>query len=103
GSLTGVVWPFLYVITGGVKPYLWTLMPAVDAFIEPAYIVDLTPFAGTLADGTPHTLGFQVVNNGFYWQIDRNLLVDTDPGSATTSGQLTTYGVTSNATQTVSQ
>ena len=97
GTLAGVVWPFPYVFTGGVNPYLWRPIPAVDAFNEPAYILDLTPFART------HTLGFQVVNNGFYWQIDGNLLVDIDPGSATTSGQLTTYGVTSNATQTASQ
>src|SRR6266571_741587 len=103
GTLAGVVWPFPYVFTGGVNPYLWRPIPAVDAFNEPAYIVDLTPFAGTLNDGSPHTLGFQVVNNGFYWQIDGNLLINVDPGSAATSGQLTTYNVMPNATQTVAQ
>ena len=103
GTLAGVVWPFPYVFTGGVNPYLWRPIPAVDAFNEPAYILDLTPFARTLNDGSPHTLGFQVVNNGFYWQIDGNLLVNVDTGSAVTSGQVTTYYVTPNATQTAFQ
>jgi peptide N-acetyl-beta-D-glucosaminyl asparaginase amidase A len=103
GTLAGVVWPFPYVFTGGINPYLWRPIPAVDAFNEPPYLVDLTPFIGMLADGQPHTVGFQVVNNGFYWQIDANLLVYRDPVLTTTSGKLTTYQMSPSASQTVNQ
>ena len=103
GTLAGVVWPFPYVFTGGINPYLWRPIPAVDAFNEPPYLVDLTPFIGMLADGQPHTIGFNVVNNGFYWQIDGNLLVYRDPVLTTTTGKLTSYQVSPSATQSVSQ
>lgn len=103
GTLAGVVWPFPYIFTGGVNPLLWRPIPAVDAFNEPPYLVDLTPFAGVLADGAPHTIAFTVVNNGFYWQLGGNVLVWTDPGLATTSGALTTYDVAPNADQATTQ
>src|SRR6266702_5528878 len=103
GTLAGVVWPFPYVFTGGVNPYLWRPIPAVDAFKEPAYIVDLTPFAGMLADGQPHTISFSVVNNGFYWQIVGNLLVYRDPVLTTTTGKLTNNQISPSATQSISQ
>ncbi len=102
-TLAGIIWPFPYVFTGGINPYLWRPIPAVDAFNEPPYQVDLTPFIGMLTDGQPHTVSFSVLNNGFYWQIDGNLLFYQDPVLATTTGQLTSYQITANPTQTVSQ
>jgi hypothetical protein len=102
-TLAGVVWPFPYIFTGGINPYLWRPIPAVDGFNEPPYIVDLSPFVGGLADGQAHTLAFEVANNGFYWNIDGNLLIYRDPGLTTTSGQVTTHDITSDATQGVSQ
>src|SRR2546422_2627553 len=74
GRLAGVVWPFPYIFTGGVNPWLWRPIPAVDGFDEPPYLVDLTPFAGLLSDGAPHDISFLVVNNGFYWQLGGNVL-----------------------------
>ena len=103
GTLAGVVWPFPYVFTGGVNPLLWRPIPAIGAFNEDPYLVDLTPFAGLLADGAPHALSFVVVNNGYYWQLGGNLLVWEDPGSSHTSGALTTYDVPAAATQSVSE
>ena len=102
-TLAGVVWPFPYVFTGGINPYLWRPIPAVDAFNEPPYLVDLTPFIGMLTDGQPHTVSFNVVNNGFYWQIDGNILVYRDPVLAKTSGKLTNYQISPGANQSVSQ
>ena len=99
GTLAGVVWPFPYVFTGGVNPLLWRPIPAIGAFNEDPYLVDLTPFAGLLADGQPHTVSFVVVNYGFYWQLGGNLLVWQDAGSTQTSGALTTYDVPAQATQ----
>ena len=103
GTLAGVVWPFPYVFTGGVNPYLWRPIPAVEAFNEPAYLLDLTPFVGTIADGNPHTMGFGIVNNGVYWQVDGNLLIDRDPVLQTISGQLTTNQISPGAAQSLSQ
>jgi Peptide N-acetyl-beta-D-glucosaminyl asparaginase amidase A len=103
GTLGGIVWPFPYVFTGGINPYLWRPIPAVDAFNEPPYLVNLTPFIGMLANGQTHTISFSVVNNGFYWQIDGNLLVYRDPVLTATTGKLTNYQITPDATQVVSQ
>jgi hypothetical protein len=103
GNLAGVVWPFPYIFTGGVNPLLWRPIPAVDAFNEPPYVLDLTPFAGTLTDGQPHTLSFTVVNNGYYWQLGGNLLVYQDPVLAHTSGAILVDSIASEATQSVTQ
>jgi hypothetical protein len=105
GTLAGSVFPFPYIFTGGINPLLWRPIPAVDAFDEPAYYVDLTPFVGELVDGQPHTLSLQVVNNGFYWQLGGNLLVDVEAGASQTTGALTTDtmapGAQNSTTQTV--
>ena len=99
GTLAGVVWPFPYLFTGGVNPFLWRPIAAVGAYNEDPYQVDLTPFIGMLVDGNPHTIAFTVVNNGFYWQLGGNLLVGEDSGLAQTSGALTTYEVAPDADQ----
>src|SRR5207245_788372 len=103
GTLAGVVWPFPYIFTGGVNPFLWRPIAAVGAYNEDPYQVDLTPFIGMLVDGNPHTIAFTVVNNGFYWQLGGNLLVGEDSGLAQTSGALTTYDVAADADQGVVQ
>jgi len=103
GTLAGVVWPFPYIFTGGVNPFLWRPIAAVGAYNEDPYQVDLTPFIGMLVDGNPHTIAFTVVNNGFYWQLGGNLLVGEDSGLAQTSGALTTYEVAPDADQSVVQ
>jgi len=103
GTLAGVVWPFPYIFTGGVNPFLWRPIAAVAAYDEAPYVVELTPFIGTLANGSPHTFAFTVVNNGFYWQLGGNLLVYQDPSLAQTSGALTAHDVVADADQTVAQ
>ena len=105
GTLAGAVFPFPYIFTGGVNPLLWRPIPAVDAFNEPAYYVDLTPFVGELVNGQAHTISLAVVNNGYYWQLGGNLLVNVDPGQSQTTGALTTYsilpGAVNRTTQTI--
>jgi hypothetical protein len=102
GKLAGVVWPFPYIFTGGINPLLWRPIPAVGAFNEAPYVLDLTPFVGMLTDGKPHTISFTVVNNGFYWQLGGNLLVHEDPSLKVTTGALTVYNIAPEATQSVS-
>lgn len=103
GILAGVVWPFPFIYTGGINPYLWRPIPAVDAFNIPAYTVDLTPFLGVLLDGQPHTIAFSVFNNYNYWLIDCNLLLYEDPVLTTTSGALVTDNIQPTATEQVIQ
>lgn len=103
GTLAGAVFPFPYIFTGGVNPLLWRPIPAVDAFNEPAYYVDLTPFVGQLVNGEPHTISLEVVNNGFYWQLGGNLLVNVDSGQSQTTGALTTYSILPGALNSTTQ
>jgi hypothetical protein len=102
GSLSGVVWPFPFIYTGGINPFLWRPVPAVNAFDIPAYTVNLTPFVGTLTNGQPHTISFRVFNNYNYWLVDANLLLFKDPVSSTTAGSLATNSLEPTASEQVS-
>ncbi len=66
-------------ITGGIDPYLWEPIPGVQTLDFRPYRVDLTPFAGVLADGNPHVLGVSVFNADSYFLATANLLVYTRP------------------------
>jgi hypothetical protein len=93
GQLAGVAWPFPFVFTGGVNPWLWRPMPAVNAFDMPPQVIDLTPYAGVLNDGQPHTISLQVAHDGFYWGIGSDLLLYRDPVLAQTGGALTARSI----------
>ncbi|HEX3944264.1 MAG TPA: peptide-N4-asparagine amidase, partial [Rhizomicrobium sp.] len=60
GTPAGVspVYPWIY--TGGIDPYLWRPIPDIDTLNFTPYRVDLTPFAGLLSNGVPHTVGVSV-------------------------------------------
>jgi len=79
GTPAGVapVYPWIY--TGGIDPFLWQPIPGVQTLNFVPYRVDLTPFAGLLADGSTHAVGIQVYNADSYFQAAANLLVYTDP------------------------
>jgi hypothetical protein len=87
GKPAGMVWPFPFVYTGGVNPYLWRPISAINTLNMPAYRVDLTPFAGLL-DGK-HTIAVNVLNNQDYWLLSGSLFLQEDQGHATT-GSVTT-------------
>ncbi len=78
GKPAGVapVYPWIY--TGGIDPYLWEPIPGVQTLDFKPYRVDLTPFAGVLDDGNPHTIGVGVYNANSYFLATANLLVYTD-------------------------
>ncbi len=78
GKAAGVapVYPWIY--TGGIDPYLWEPIPGVQTLDFKPYRVDLTPFAGVLDDGNPHTVGIGVYNANSYFLATANLLVYTD-------------------------
>jgi hypothetical protein len=100
GQLAGIAWPYPFIFTGGVNPWLWRPIPAVNAFDMPPQIVDLTPYVGVLNDGQPHTISLRVAHDGNYWGIGSNLLLYRDPVLAQTSGALTSRSISPDAGET---
>jgi hypothetical protein len=89
GKPAGVapVYPWIY--TGGLDPYLWEPITGVQTLDFKPYRVDLTPFAGLLADGTQHTVAVSVYNANGYFLSTANMLVYTDHGSREVTGGVT--------------
>lgn len=89
GTPAGVapVYPWIY--TGGIDPYLWEPIPGVETLNFKPYRVDLTPFAGLLSDGNPHTVAVSVFNAASGFDLASTLLLYTDNASTTVTGGLT--------------
>jgi len=89
GAPAGVapVYPWIY--TGGIDPFLWAPIPGVQTLNFKPFRVDLTPFAGLLSNGQPHTVGIQVYNADQYFLTAANLLLSTDPILSQVSGAVT--------------
>jgi hypothetical protein len=94
GNPAGVapVYPWIY--TGGIDPFLWEPIPGVQTLDFKPYRVDLTPFAGILADGSTHTVGVSVYNADYYFLATANLLVYTDHGATKVTGGLLSNSLT---------
>ncbi len=88
GMPAGVAPVYPWIFTGGIDPYLWEPIPGVQTLDFKPYRVDLTPFAGLLADGGTHTVGVSVFNANSYFLASANLLVFTDSGSRQVTGGL---------------
>ncbi|OOG43662.1 peptide-N4-asparagine amidase [Rhodanobacter sp. C05] len=88
GQPAGVapVYPWIY--TGGIDPYLWRPTPGVQTLNFMPYRVDLTPFAGVLSNGSPHTVALSVAGADNYFSATASLLVYLDPHAQQVSGQL---------------
>ena len=89
GTPAGVAPIFPYIYTGGVDPGLWIPIPGVQTLNLLPYRVDLTPFAGLLSNGQPHTVGVTVYNAFEYFSTVATLLVYEDHGSKTITGEIT--------------
>ncbi|MEY9873959.1 hypothetical protein ABH931_003453 [Streptacidiphilus sp. MAP12-33] len=102
GRPAGLAQPYPVVYSGGIVPTLWRPIPAVDQFVTQAYGLDLTPFAGLLVDGRPHTFTVTPYGAADGWTVDSTLFLDTDHHAAQTSGALTedTLSLTPNVTTT---
>jgi len=89
GKPAGVapVSPWIY--TGGIDPYLWFPNPGVQTLDFVPYRVDITPFAGLLNDGNPHTVAMSVFNDNGYFSVTGSLLLFLDHGASHISGALT--------------
>jgi hypothetical protein len=88
GKPAGVapVSPWIY--TGGIDPYLWEPITGVETLNFKPYRVDLTPFAGMLSDGKPHTVGISVYNSNSYFLATANLLLYRDKIRSETGGDV---------------
>ena len=86
GKAAGVapVSPWIY--TGGIDPYLWEPITGVETLNFKPYRVNLTPFAGLLSDGNPHTVSISVYNANSYFLATANLLLYRDRVRAETGG-----------------
>lgn len=89
GQPAGVapVYPWIY--TGGIDPYLWFPLPGVQTLNFVPYRIDLTPFAGLLSNGQPHTVAVTVFNADSYFLATATLLVFEDHGSTQVTGAVT--------------
>jgi hypothetical protein len=86
GRLAGVapIYPWLY--TGAIDPNLWKPIPSVQTLNFIPYRVDLTPFAGVLSDGQPHTLAVSVFGANNHFATTASLLLFLDHRSTRTRG-----------------
>jgi hypothetical protein len=89
GQPAGVapVYPWIY--TGGIDPLLWRPIPGVQTLNFEPYRVDLTPFAGLLNNGQPHTVSVNVFNAANGFSTTATLLLFEDHGSNVVTGQVT--------------
>jgi hypothetical protein len=90
GAPAGVAPVYPWVYTGGVDPFFWEPIPGVQALNFVPYRLDLTPFAGVLSNGQPHTVALNVFNANGYFSATTTLLIYQDPHAAQVTGAVTT-------------
>lgn len=78
------IYPWLY--TGAIDPNLWKPIPSVQTLNFIPYRVDLTPFAGVLSDGQPHTVAINVFNANGHFATTASLLLFLDHRATRTRG-----------------
>lgn len=90
GQPAGVAPVYPWIFTGGIDPFLWAPIPGVQTLNFVPYRVDLTPFAGLLSNGEPHTVSIGVFNSDNYFLVTGTLLLFEDHGSRAVTGAVTT-------------
>ena len=94
GTPAGVAPVYPWIFTGGIDPFLWIPIPGVQTLNFKPYRVNLTPFAGLLDDGQPHTIALSVFNADSYFSATASLLLYLDSGSTQISGAVTSNTLT---------
>jgi len=90
GTPAGVAPVSPWIFTGGLgDPYLWFPIPGLQTLNFVPYRVDLTPFAGLLSNGSPHTVSLSVFNANSYFSDTASLLLYLDAGSTSVTGDVT--------------
>jgi hypothetical protein len=88
GTPAGIAPNHPYLFAGGLDPYLWRPILGAQALHLQPYRINLTPFAGLLSDGKPHTIVINDIHTVGSVYLNGDLLIYTDHGGATTSGQV---------------
>ncbi len=83
--------PWIY--TGGIDPFLWQPTPGVQTLNFIPYRVNLTPLLAELDNGQPHTIAVSVYNDGNYFSVAANLLVNQDLRVSALGGAVTEVDV----------
>ncbi len=88
GTAAGLapVSPWVYT---GFLPDQWVPSPGIQTLDFVPYRVDLTPFAGLLSDGNPHTISLSLFNDYGYFSETASLLLYLDKGSKQVTGAVT--------------
>jgi hypothetical protein len=89
GQAAGVAPVYPWIFTGGIDPYLWLPIPGVQTLNFTPYRVNLTPFAGLLSNGLPHTVSLSVYNADSYFSATASLLLYLDSGATQITGAVT--------------
>jgi len=88
GALAGIAPVSPWVFTGFL-PDQWVPMPALQTLDFVPYRVNLTPFAGVLSDGNPHTVALSVFNDDDYFSVTGSLLLFLDHEARQVTGAVT--------------
>ena len=89
GQPAGVAPVYPWIFTGGIDPFLWLPIPGVQTLNFTPYRVNLTPFAGVLSNGQPHTVSLSVYNADGYFSATASLLLYLDAGTTQITGAVT--------------
>jgi len=105
GTPAGIAPNHPYIFTDGIDPYLWVPIPGAQTLHLKPYRINLTPFAGALSDGNPHTITINDINTIGSAYLNADLFVYTDHGASTTTGSVLSNSLTTtpptNVTSTV--
>lgn len=88
GQPAGIAPVSPWVFTGFI-PDEWVPAPGAQTLDFVPYRVNLTPFAGLLSNGTPHTVSLSIFNDDSYFSETASLLFFLDHGSAKVTGVVT--------------
>jgi len=103
GQPAGVAPIFPWIYTGGIDPFLWFPLPGVQTLNFVPARVDLTPFAGLLSDGQPHTVSLSVFNADSYFSAASTLLLILDKSAAQVTGAVTSNNLSATPTPVVTE
>ncbi len=88
GKPAGLAPVYPWIFAGGIAPHLWLPTPGIQTVNFIPFRVDLTPFAGLLDNGKPHTVSVRVLGADHFFNVAANLLIYQDHGSAQLHGEL---------------
>jgi hypothetical protein len=93
GQPAGIAPTSPWVFTGDL-PDDWVPIPGVQTLDFVPYRVNLSPFAGLLSNGEPHTIALSVFNDDNYFLASASLLLFLDPGTRQITGAVTKNSLT---------